>query len=103
MNKYHNIKTYVDEIKFSSKKEAARYSELKILVQVGAIQALELQPKYLIKINDVKVCYYVGDFRYFDNETQTTILEDSKGVRTPIYRLKKKLVKAVYGIDILET
>lgn len=100
--KYRNLKTLVDGIVFDSQKEARRYGELKLLVRSGEIHSLELQPRFPVVINGVKVCTYVADFGYVDH-TGSPVVEDSKGFKTPIYNLKKKLVKAVHGIDILES
>ena len=105
-SKYGNIKTFVDGIKFDSKKEAARYEHLKLLVGAkGGIRDLELQPRFTIRINDKHICHYYADFRYVDSVTGKTIVEDVKSPATAkkdIYRLKKKLVEAVYGITIIE-
>tara|TARA_R110002020_G_C16263217_1_gene770632 strand:- start:1208 stop:1519 length:312 start_codon:yes stop_codon:yes gene_type:complete len=100
-NKYRAVKTVVDGIKFDSKAEARRYSNLKILEGVGDISDLELQPRYDLVINGIKVGFYKADFRYIQDGD--TIVEDVKGMKTPIYNLKKKMIKAIYGIDILET
>jgi hypothetical protein len=102
-NKYKAIKTEVDGITFDSKKEARRYQDLKLLEKSGAISKLILQPSLRIEVNGVKVCDYRADFSYYDNGTNKRIWEDVKGVKTSIYRLKKKLVFALYGIEILET
>ena len=104
MSKYRAIKTEVDGIKFDSKKEANRYDQLRLLEKARQISQLELQPSFRIEINGVKVCDYKGDFRYV--EDGKTIVEDVKSEITrklPVYRLKKKLMYAVYGIEILET
>ena len=103
-NKYHAIKTEVDGIKFDSKKEAARYQELKILEMAGIISSLEIQKKFELKVNGFKVCDYYADFFYYDNENETRVVEDvkSKATRTPVYRLKKKLMFACLGIEIVE-
>ena len=100
-SKYGNTKTEVEGIKFDSAKEAKRYQDLKIESFARTISDLKLQPVYPIEINGVLVCKYKGDFEYIRNGVK--ILEDVKGMKTPIYRLKKKLVKAVYGIEILES
>lgn len=99
-NKYRAIRTKVDNITFDSKREAARYQELKLLRDAGEISSLVLQPKFPIQINDVKICTYIADFEY--EKDGKTVVEDSKGVLTPIYRIKKKLVKALYGVEIQE-
>jgi len=103
MSKYHSVKTEVDGIVFHSKKEAQRYCDLKLLVTNGDISNLELQPKYPIEVNGDHICTYIGDFLYFDRASGRQVVEDTKGFKTSDYRLKKKLVRAVYGIDILET
>ena len=102
MTKYRAKPTFVDGIRFASKKEAARYGELKLLERVGKVTCLELQPKFEIKINGIKICTYIADFKYCFPGKEV-IIEDVKGVKTPIYRLKKKLVKACHGIEIFET
>lgn len=102
-NKYRNVITIVDGIKFHSKKEAKRYSELKIMERFGYIKDIKLQMKHELFVHDMKICSYFADFVYLDIKTNQWIVEDSKGVRTPEYKLKKKLMKAIYNIDILET
>lgn len=102
MNKYRNVKTTVDGITFHSKKEAARYGVLKILNNCGEIAFLELQPKYNIEVNGQKICQYIADFRYKDKHGKLHV-EDVKGVKTDAYKLKSKLMKAVYCVEILET
>lgn len=98
--KFHNIKTVIDGITFASKKEAKRYGELKLMVKAGAFQELVLQPEFPIIINGIKICKYVGDFSYYENGKY--ILEDVKGFKTSVYRLKKKLMLAVHNIKITE-
>ncbi|MBE41815.1 MAG: hypothetical protein CL480_11320 [Acidobacteria bacterium] len=94
----------VDGIVFASKKEATRYGELKLLEAGGKIAGLELQPKFRMVINDIHVCTYIADFQYTENGG--TVVEDTKSQATrrlPAYRIKNKLMKAIYGIDIKET
>lgn len=100
--KYGNKKTEVDGILFDSKKEAKRYQELRLLEKQGIILELQLQPKFPIVVNGKKICTYIADFDYCVAHTDDRIVEDVKGIKTPIYNLKKKLVKAVHGIDITE-
>ena len=79
---------------------------MKLLVRAGEIEALELQPKFPLMVNGVKVATYLADFRYRvvkGKSHSLTVVEDTKGVRTPVYQLKKKLVRALYDIDITET
>lgn len=100
-SKFGAIKTTIDGVTFDSKKEAARYQDLKLLLKANQISELELQPKFRLEVNGVKICTYIADFRYKENGKLVT--EDVKGVKTPAYNLKKKLVKALYGVEIFET
>ncbi len=101
--KYGNKKTVVDGIKFDSKWESQRYLYLKSLEKAERIKNLTLQPKFLITVNGQKICAYIADFEY-DKEHASGdwehIIEDAKGMETPEFKLKKKLMKAVHNIDI---
>ncbi len=99
--KYRNEKTNIGSIAFDSKKESQRYKDLKLMEKAGVITAFILQPKIPIIINGKRICYYIGDFGYFKDGVQ--IIEDCKGFKTSVYRLKNKLIKALYNIEILET
>lgn len=100
-NKFRAKKTKVDGIVFASAKEAGRYSELKLLLKSGAITRLELQPSFPVFINGVKCFIYRADFSYFDGDS--FVVEDVKGMKTAVYRLKKRCVEAMYpGIRIVE-
>lgn len=103
-NKYGAIKTEVDGITFDSKKEAARYLELKAFESLGLIANLELQPQYVFELNGVRITSYKPDFRYHTPEGDT-VVEDVKGGRatqTRDYRIRKKMMKAFYGIEVRE-
>lgn len=100
-SKYRNRKTTLGDHTFDSMKEAHRYQELWLLQKAGKIADLELQPRFKCVVDGQNICTYVADFRYVENGK--TVVEDAKGMLTPIYRLKKKLVKALHGIEILET
>lgn len=100
-SKFNAQKTEIDGIVFASKAEATRYSQLKVLLESGIIRNLELQPKFPIIVNGTKVATYIADFAYFTDTTRT--VEDVKGMITPVYRMKKKLVEALYpGMIITE-
>ena len=102
MSKYHAVPVEVDGIRFASKAEARRYRELRLLERGGAIADLILQPRYPVRVNGVRICTYLADFTYRDCETGLYVTEDVKGVRTPVYKLKRKLVEALYGLAITE-
>lgn len=103
MTKYHAVKVKLDGYTFDSKKEAARYAELLLLVKAGHILELQVHPSFPLTVNGVNIGKYIADFAYHDWYKKKDVVEDVKGVKTPVYRLKNKLVKALYGIDILET
>ena len=100
-NKYGAIKTKVNGFVFASKREAARYQELYLLLKAKKINNLILQPPFLIAVNGMKICKYIADFSYIDGQGITHV-EDAKGMRTATYRLKKKLVEALYPVKIEE-
>jgi len=99
-NKYGAVKTTVDNIRFDSKRESERYSELKLLFKAGHIHNLEIQPRFDFKIDDKHMFTYRGDFAYFEDDRK--IVEDVKGVRTALYKLKKKIIEKQFNIKIVE-
>lgn len=99
--KYAAVRTQVDGIWFASKKEATRYATLKLLEKAGAIRGLQLQVRFPLVVNGVKVTTYVCDFAY--DEGDQHIVEDTKGVRTPAYKVKAKLMFALHGVVVRET
>jgi hypothetical protein len=91
--KYNNVKTRVDGITFDSKKEAARYSELRLFEISNHISDLECQPKIPLIVNGQQLGHYIGDFRYL--EAGEVIVEDvkSKATITNILDENSKLYK----------
>lgn len=100
--KFGNRKTVIDGITFDSAREARRYCDLRLLQRAGKIRDLELQPRFPCIVNGARVCEYRADFAYHDVERGERVIEDAKGFKTPEYRLKKKLVEALYGVVIVE-
>jgi len=113
-SKYGAVRTTVDGITFASKAEARRYRELKMLEKAGQISDLQLQPKYRLLAASTTgtirgalrelpcVGHYIADFAYYDERIGQRIIEDVKGVKTALYRWKKKHTEAQYGITITE-
>tara|TARA_R100000234_G_C4925422_1_gene146056 strand:+ start:8 stop:397 length:390 start_codon:yes stop_codon:yes gene_type:complete len=107
-SKYGAKKTIVDGKKFDSKWEAERYGQLKAMEKAMFIRDLELQVPYDLIVNDIKICRYIADFRYkkesnhtiTNDEYYVEVVEDTKGFETQEFKLKKKLMKALYNIDI---
>lgn len=103
--KYRNEVCEADGHRFASKKERNRYFELKIKLALGEIRALELQPRYPLVVNGVKVATYVADFVYADAVSGVIVVEDVKSpasAKIPTYRLKKRLLAALYGHEVRE-
>ena len=124
MSKYHAKKTEVDGIVFDSKREAQRYQQLKLMEKAGVICDLKRQVKYeLIPAQYIngkcveRAITYTSDFEYYILKPlrQKTVMaepdakavgqhvvEDVKGMRTDVYRIKRKLMLYKYGILITE-
>lgn len=101
-SKYGAEPTWIDGIRFASRAEARRYAQLKALQAAGEISGLRLQPRFPFKIGDDLMFTYVADFAYEAPKTTGIIVEDVKGVETPVYKLKKKIIEKYYGIVIME-
>lgn len=103
-SKYGNQKVEYDGIVFDSKKERDRYCELKILEKAKAITDLKRQVKYVLveKKGKERETSYIADFVY--KKGNEVVVEDvkSKATKTPLYRLKKKLMLERYNIKIKE-
>lgn len=102
-NKMGNIPTTVDGIRFASRKEARRYGELLVMQRAGVISGLKTHTSYELVVGGVSVGSYSDDFSYIENGLPVT--EDTKSLasRTEAYQLRKRLMKAIHGIDIKET
>lgn len=102
-NKYKAKKVKMDGMTFDSQKEANRWFSLRLLERAGKIQNLKRQVRIEIvpKSDFGRALYYIADFVY--KEDGKTVVEDSKGFRTDVYKLKKRLVAEKYGIVIKET
>ena len=106
--KYNNTKTIVNDITFDSKREARRYIDLKIMQANNLISELRMQVPYTLVeaqkggLRNELAVKYIADFVYFDNGLKKTIIEDVKGMATPIYVVKRKLMKQL-GYEITQT
>lgn len=105
-SKYKARKTVIDGITFDSEREARRWQQLRLLERSGAITYLQRQVTYVLapkaklygEERTRPAIRYVVDFQYVENGE--TVLEDSKGVDTPVSRLKRHLMKTVHGLDV---
>ncbi len=104
-SKYRAKPTIVDGIRFASKKESKRYGDLKLLAKNEEICNLECQVKFPLMVDKMVIGRYIADFTYdvikLDRLVYT--VEDVKGMKTPLYRWKKKHFEAQYAIKIKET
>lgn len=96
-SKYKNKKVIYNGIKFDSKKERNYYIKLKLLEEKGIISNLklqvkfELQPSFKFNGKTIRSINYIADFTYIqDNKLH---IVDTKGVRTEVYRIKKKMMQ----------
>lgn len=107
--KYHADKTTIDGTSFDSKKEAEHYENLRLLEKVGEISNLQRQVRFELipsqKDANGRVlerpCTYVADFTYTDSQGNN-VVEDTKGIRTKEYVIKRKLMLKIHGIRIHE-
>lgn len=124
-HKYNNVKTALDGHIFASKREASRYAQLKLLQSAGEIRNLQLQPVFTFTMAGLEVRHknykqplkyvdckralkYIADFSYewLDRTQQhkgwQIVIEDSKGFKTPEYKIKRALMLYFYGIEVKE-
>lgn len=104
INKYHNKKVYAYGRNWDSKKELARYEQLRLLEKAKVISNLEIQPKFLL-IDTIRYngktyskTYYIADFKYIQDGQE--VVEDVKSEATrkdKVYRLKIKLFLSKYS------
>jgi hypothetical protein len=99
--KYRNVKTEIDGIKFDSKKEATYYSKLKLLKLSGDVIDFQMQVRYDFKHNGILLCFYKADFVVNWKVSGIKVI-DVKGRKLPMYNLKKKMMLAFYGINVIE-
>lgn len=106
-NKYKNKKVQYDEMTFDSKKEYSYYLKYKLMEQAGEIHDLKMQVPFTLietfKLQDktYRKTIYKADFTFIDKEGKYHVI-DVKGIRTDVYKLKKKLMAWKYGIEIEE-
>lgn len=99
-SKYRNQRVTIDGENFASKGEAQRWQELRTMQAAGLIADLKRQVRFTIHINGYDICAYIADFVYFERGER--VVEDFKGFRTEVFTLKKKLLYALYQIEIKE-
>lgn len=94
-------KKVIDGITFDSTTEARRWQDLVLMQKAGQISGLRRQVPFEVWINGKQICTWFADFVYLDGGRK--VVEDAKGHATDVFKLKRKMVEATYGIKILET
>lgn len=108
MTKYHNKKVFYGNILFDSKKECNYFYKLKLMENTGIIKELkrqvpfELIPTYKINNRTVRKMQYIADFTYITTNNNKLHIVDTKGYRTEVYKLKKKIFEYKYKMEIEE-
>lgn len=107
--KYGNRETWVNGVKFDSRREAERYTVLMLRLGAGEIEKLKLQPEFTItesyKLPDgkrVKAQRYRADFSYTVKATGELVVEDVKteATKTRVFINKSKLLYDKYGVVV---
>ena len=107
-SKYKNIRVQYNGKWFDSKKEMRRYQQLELLQRAGKIKNLccqvtyNLLPTTRIGGQTQRKTTYIADFVYWDIEKDCEVIEDAKGMRTDVYKIKRKLMMVKHGIEVVE-
>jgi hypothetical protein len=111
-SKMYNRPVTIDGIRFSSKKEGQRYADLKLLESLGEIEDLETQKTFAMGMDGkngqwVHLCVYRCDFYYRNSKGKREwVVEDVKGQKSGVpydlFTLKKRLMLALYGVEVRE-
>lgn len=105
LNKYGNTRTPYGGRVFASKREATQARDLDLQRRAQdprqKVVAVQYQYKMPVKVNGVHICDYFADF-YVSFADGHHEIQDAKGVKTDVYKLKKKLIEAIYGEKIIE-
>lgn len=110
MSKYHSRKVTTPDGVFDSHREYDRWVNLKMMQLAGFITQLQRQVRFdLIPAAPAehgkraeRGVSYVADFTYIDIASGGFVVEDAKGVRTPDYIIKRKLMRWIHGIEVKE-
>mgnify|MGYP003610111732 CR=1 FL=1 len=103
-SKYKSVKCEHFGVKLDSLKEKRQYIKYLHQQSIGEILSIKLQPKYDLIVNGIKIGFYKADFEIelADKSIQVIDVKSEMTRKLPVYRLKKKMIKAIYNIDIIE-
>lgn len=96
--KYGNVEVVTEEGRFASQREHQHWCVSKLRQRAGEIRNLERQVRFPIDVHGVHICDYIADEVFF--EGQQRVVVDVKGVETPEFKLKKKLMLAIFNIEV---
>lgn len=99
-NKYNNLLTEYNGVKYHSRLEAKYAALLDIRQKAKEVENIKRQERFPLEVNGEKIGTYVADFSFFDKVKKVNRVVDIKGVETDLFKIKKKLMKAVHGIDV---
>lgn len=100
-SKYRNKPVVIDGRRYASKREAAYCENLILLEKAGKIGGLEFQKRFpLLGPKGEVICTYVADAVFWDHEQDRFRVIDVKGVETDVFKLKRKMMRALKGIDV---
>ena len=100
-NKYNAKRTTLDGITFASKAEANYYAGLKLREKAGEVAGVELQRRFaLLGPDGALISVYVADFCFWDHVADRFRCIDVKGIETPAFKMKRKMMKSFLQIDV---
>jgi len=100
--KYGNVKVVIDGESYDSKIEAEFHHHLKLRERIGEVYGIVRQKDFLIELSGQRICVLKVDFWFYDRRTLGMRAVDIKGgpTDTPVFRLKRKLVRAMFGVEV---
>ncbi|HMF69155.1 MAG TPA: DUF1064 domain-containing protein, partial [Phyllobacterium sp.] len=101
-SKYGNVKVVIDGESFDSKIEAEFFHHLRLRERIGEVYGIVRQKEFVIELSNTRICSLKVDFWFYDRRTRGMRAVDIKGgpTDTQVFRLKAKLVKAMFGVEV---
>lgn len=102
--KYRNRVTHVDGLRFDSAKEARIWGELQLRQKAGELVHLERQARFPLVVAGLDCGAYVADYAWIEANGEYVVADAKSAItrRDRVYRLKRKLMRALHGVDIRE-
>lgn len=103
-SKFNNVKVEVDGIIFDSRKEAKVYGQLKMQKAARLIKGFEMQKVFELVVNGQLIAKYKADFviEHLDDRLEVIDVKSKATAILAVYRLKKKLMRAIFNIEVIE-